>query len=173
MSKVTANSYLESPLWGSWWLESRLSRVMPSADPCPLLTPALSWPLLAGVLAQWPVSYQCKSALGNLNVQQETSRKQSKGCAFCTGHTCLPCVSMSSVKKHRHQRSHPSLLGTNICKLSIFKRNEIRINSVPKLGLYFPMISLHVFLHESQPLRSRGDIIKVKSIWVKIKSLHI
>lgn len=66
-----------------------------------------------------------------------------------------------------------SLLGTSIHELSIFKRNEIRINSVPKLSLYFPRISLHDFLHESGPFRTGGDFIKVKSIWVKIKRLHI
>lgn len=73
MAKVTANSYLalssqtlESPLWGSWWLESRLSRVMPSADPCPLLTPAGWGPgTLASVLSVQVCPWQPECTAGD------------------------------------------------------------------------------------------------------------
>lgn len=42
-----------------------------------------------------------------------------------------------------------------------------------RLNLYFYGISLNVFLRDSWILRTEGDVIKVKSIWIKIKSTHI
>ena len=90
---------------------------------------------------------------------------------------CAPptvCTHTRSAKQHRLRRIISMLLFWTAFTVLYFNCGVLNLDqSAIRLNLYFYGISLNDFLHELQTHRIEGEVIKVKSLWIKIKGTHI
>lgn len=103
--------------------------------------------------------------------QQQAGRDQGAVVGGCAPPTC---ILTQVVKKHRLHCITLTLLFWITFTILYFHYGVLNLDqSAIRLNLYFYKISLNVFLHESQTHRIEGEVIKVKSHWIKIKGTHI
>ena len=125
-----------------------------------------------------PAAWTCLSSAqpGNLSeLCPTTPTAGRKGPGSGRGGLCTPHrVYSQVVKKHRLHCIISTLLFWLTFIILYSHHGVLNLDqSAIRLNLYFYGISLNAFLHESQTHRIEGDVIKVTSLWIKIKGTHI